>query len=183
MTLTFYISDDGRIITSPYPKNEKTRFCLAEKTSKGTLITEFDERSEVVNQIYSNSTDYEKALLEYLNANDRRAVLSGNYNGVVLNAKCRRCGSFGLKRSLDSKAPSEITDVPVIPLFVCKSCSSLHYSLTDDYLLALVDCRKELFEKDELDQIHGDLKGSVKLLQEYIIRIFASKKVSRIRIE
>ena len=183
MSLTFRISNDGRIITDAYQKDGKTRFSLAEKTSKGTLITEFDEHSEVVNQVYKEGHDHEGALLEYLKADGKKIVLSGDYRGIVINAKCSGCGSVGLARSLDLASPSDIKEVPVVPLFVCRECKRVHYSLTDDYLAALVDGKKELFEKDELEQINCNKSGSVKLLQEYIIRIFASKKISRIKIE
>jgi hypothetical protein len=185
MSLAFYVSNDGRIITQTYLKGDKTRFCLAEKTSKGTLITEFNERSEVVNQVYKKNggMNLESDLSGYLNVDEKKVVLTGNYKGIMVRAKCRSCGNVGLKRSLDLTKPSEITEVPVVPLFVCGSCGSPHYSLTDDYLKALVEGRSELFEKEELEEIRGDTIGAVKLLQEYIIRIFASKKISRIRIE
>jgi hypothetical protein len=183
MSLIFYISNDGRIITQTYLKGGQTRFCLAEKTSEGTLITEFNEHSEVVNQVYEKDPHHEGNLYKYLGADERKEVLTGDYRGIMIHAKCRHCGNIGLKRALDLIAPPDITEVPVVPLFVCGSCRSLHYSLTDDYLRVLVNSKSELFEKEELDRMRGDAAGSVKLLQEYIIRIFASKKISRIKIE
>jgi len=183
MPLVFYVSNDGRIITQTYLKGGKIRFCLAEKTAEGTLITEFNEHSEVVNQVYEGDMNHERNLSKYLNADEKKTVLTGDYRGITIRAKCRSCGNIGLKRSLDSTAPSGIKKVPVIPLFECGSCKSLHYSLTDDYLRVLVDDNGKLFEKEEMDQIRGDAIGSVKLLQEYIIRIFASKKISRIKME
>ncbi len=183
MPLTFYVSNDGRIITQTYPKGNGDRFCLAERTAEGTLITEFNEHSEVVNQVYMKDTNHERNLSKYLKADEKKTVLTGDYKGIMIHAKCRSCGKVGLRRSLDFTEPSKITNVPVVPLFACIACKSPHYSLTDDYLRVLVEGNMGLFEKDERDQIRGDAGGSVKLLQEYIIRIFASKKISRIKIE
>ena len=183
MPISFLMSDDGRILTDAYPKKGGTRFCLAEKTSEGTLITEFNEHSEVVDQVYTKSADHERNLAEYLGIRERNVVLTGSYKGVKIRAKCTKCSSVDIRRILDLCAPFEIKEIPVVPMYACQSCNSRYYSLTDDYLKVLVERKTELFEKDELDALHKDAGGSVRLLQEYIIRIFASKKISRISVE
>jgi hypothetical protein len=183
MDVDFYGSPDGRILTGEYRKGGVQRFCLSEKTAGGVLITEFNINSEVVNQVYVEGKDNCAELSRYIGVCDCRPVKAGGYRGIVINARCSACGSVGLRRSLDAVRPSEIRSVPVIPLFACGQCGKSHYSLTDEYLALLVQSKSSLFDKEELEQIDGDREASVRLLQEYIIRIFASKKISRVKIE
>ncbi len=183
MALDFLISDDGRIVTSTYEREGQSRFCLSERTKYGTLISEFSSNSEVLNQVHIGSTDNEKSLLEYLGSKERRVVLVGAYRGIKVNAKCSSCGKIGLRRILDLSSPMEITEVPVVPLFKCAACGKIHYSMTDEYLRRIMQDKEGLFEPGELAEVRKDGNASVKMLQEYIIRIFASKKISRFKIE
>ena len=86
MALDFLISDDGRIVTSTYERDGRSRFCLSERTKYGTLISEFSSNSEVLNQVHIASTDNEKGLLEYLGSKERRVVLVGAYRGIKVNS-------------------------------------------------------------------------------------------------
>ena len=68
-------------------------------------------------------------------------------------------------------------------LFFMKSVRKIHYSMTDEYLRRIMQDKEGLFEPRELAEVRKDGNASVKMLQEYIIRIFASKKISRFKIE
>lgn len=100
-----------------------------------------------------------------------------------MRALCTKCGNLGLYRELDLVSPDRIREVPVMPIFICKKCSQKHYSLTDEYLKYLVLSNKQLFESAELKEIDTDLESSINTLKEYIIRIFASKRISKVRME
>jgi hypothetical protein len=104
------------------------------------------------------------------------------YKQIEMKAKCSGCGNIGLVRELDTHQAKSIVDVPVVPIFVCKKCGHKHYSLTDQYLKTLVASNKDLFEPSELEEINKDGYGSINTLKEYIIRIFASKRISKARI-
>lgn len=183
MVLDFLMSDDGRIVTSAYEKGGRSRFCLSERIHSGTLISEFSYGAEILNQVYLGNTDHENNLSDYLALKERRVVLVGGYRGIRANAKCSSCSGMGLQRALDFSNPSEIKEVPVVPLFKCVSCGKMHYSMTDEYLKRMMQDKAELFEPEELAEVKNGGEASVKTLQEYIIRIFASKKISRFKIE
>ncbi len=54
--------------------------------------------------------------------------------------------------------------------------------LADEYLDALVKNNASLFGKDEIRERGKDGRAFVNTLQEYVIRIFASKRISRLKI-
>lgn len=170
----------GRIKTDVYER-EGLKFCLVEDTFKGTLITEFNLDCEVVNQNYLQNHNVLHELSSYvgslLEIND-----VGEYKQIEMKAKCTECGNVGLVRELDTHQAKSIVNIPVVPIFVCRKCGHKHYSLTDQYLKTLVANNKHLFEPSELEEINKDRYGSINTLKEYIIRIFASKRISRARI-
>jgi len=182
MGFVFYISSDGRIKTQEYLKGGAIAFCIAEKTRDGSLITEFDQKGEILNQIYKKGGDAHADLKNYLGISDSQTKDAGAYSGLVISAQCKECRHVGLQRELDLHAPGEIKDVPIVPIFLCQQCKKRHYSLTDQYLRVLVDGNGELFEESEKVELGKGGDGSLGELQEYIIRIFASKRISRIEI-
>jgi hypothetical protein len=178
-SVMLHLSSCGRVFTGLYHREKDKFFCLAEPTSSGVLVTEFNSEGEVVNQAYGSNVDARGCVEGYVGTGIQYIEVKAEYRGIVMNAKCRNCGGTGLVRELDTHKLSEIRDVPVVPLFLCSSCKSAHYSLTDAYLRKLVESNRDLFEADELAGISADMNGSINTLQEYIIRIFASKKISR----
>lgn len=86
-------------------------------------------------------------------------------------------------RELDSKKPEEILEVPVIPLFTCSSCGKRFYNMSDSYLRKLVEQNRDMFEKDDIMEKERDGDAFINTLNENIIRVFASKKISRLVIE
>ena len=175
-------SDDGRLRTQEYFKCGKRMFAIAEQTEKGSLITEFNLSNEVANQVYLEGGNAQADVIGYLDISGSsvRVDGAGKYSGVSIDARCSGCGAGSLFRELDGLLPSEIKDIPVVPIFMCKECKKKHYMLTDSYLAELVKNNDALFEKSERDEISSNLDSSINMLQEYIIRIFASKKISRI---
>lgn len=175
------MSSDRRIRTQEYVKYGKTMFSVAEETVNGVLVTEFESNGQVVNQSYRKGKDGVKELQEYLGISDVEIKEIGDYRGIEAQSECASCGNTAFKRELDATPPSKMLNVPVIPIFLCAKCGKKHYSLTDSYLRSLVKGNKAMFEDNELKQIDKDTDGSMKEMQEYIIRIFASKKISRMK--
>jgi hypothetical protein len=176
-------SDDGRLTTGKYPFGEETRFCVAEEIGSGTLITEFRVNGEVLDQVCTGNKDADAALAEYLKDRGTLHISeSGSaYERVKVGAACIKCGGR-IVRELDLKPPRDIASVPVIPMFVCMDCKSRYYALTDEYLGRLVRENAELFGKDEIGERERDERAFVNTLQEYVIRIFASKRITRLKI-
>lgn len=183
MAFEIYASDDGRARTQRYLKDGDRQFCLAEPVAKGTLITEFNDVGEVLNQVYKEGVGVSGGLTSYLGLKENETKRIGKYDGIKINAKCKDCGNRGLVRELDLLHPAEIKDIPIVPLFVCAKCKKRHYSMTRGYLKVLVAGNEGLFEGDELKEIKGDTQAAMDVLNEYVIRIFASKKISRIELE
>ncbi len=177
LLLKAYVSPDGRIRTDVYGRNGM-KFCIAEATGKGTLITEFNERCEVTLQKYG-SADQLGELGRHVSNAAVKLVDVVRYERVVMPAKCSRCGAEGLHRELDSMDPSMIREVPVVPIFSCTACGQRHYSMTDEYLESLAFSNRNLFTDEELKELDVNSAATINTLKEYIIRIFASKKINR----
>jgi len=175
-------STDGRLRTENYRAGGAAFFSIAEMTTNGSLVTEFKENGEVVNQVYADNKDSLKALANYLGG-EVSATNNGEYAHVKVAASCSKCGTESIERELDQKENKTIASIPVVPLFICKKCKSKYYSLSDAYLQNLIVRRESLFEAAELKEKNADENKFVSTLQEYVIRIFASKKIQRLHIK
>lgn len=178
--LDVYESDDKRLVTGPYLKNGSQFFCLAEGTALGSLVTEFTTNGAVENQVYRKDGSAMEDLMRYLGNPNARIVKAGKYRGIRIGPKCPRCSGEGIRRELDTVDPSSITSVPVMPTLKCPACGQRLYSVTDSYIRNLVESNRDLFTPEELEEKAKDEGAFIRLLNEYIIRIFASKKIARI---
>jgi len=179
-------SGDGRYRTEAYSSKNGENFAVFEKIVNGTVATEFSMDGDVVDQIYYRSNDPVECIKGFF-AN--REIVSEikideyeRYDPVEVRGVCPSCGKKSLCRELDLVEPSMIKNVPVIPLYVCKSCGKKYYSLNDAYLEKLIDRNRELFSEEETAELEKDRMETAKTIQEYVLRIFASKKISRLKI-
>jgi hypothetical protein len=170
----------GRYRTTPYKSDGGHCFCVAEDTMNGVLLTEFEEGGAIVNQTYKMSKDPESSLKEYLGAKDISIENTDTYNKVIYKSACQDCSGI-LVRELDLKEPRAISKVPVVPIFACTKCGKRFYSMTDRYLRKLVSENESLFEGEELEEKKKDIDAFINTLNEYIVRVFASKKIGRLR--
>lgn len=174
--MKFFRSSDTRLRSDFYSRNGADICVLIENTQNGMLFTELNRRGLVEKQLYvkPGDADYSE-IVSIMDVSD-----AGEYAGLAVDANCTACGGE-VVRELDLVHPSVITHVPVVPVYICRKCSKRFYSMTDGYLKSLVASRKELFDEKDLKELSENESMFVSTLQEYIIRIFASKKVSRIR--
>ena len=93
-----------------------------------------------------------------------------------------KCGESRIERELDQRDTANMTNIPVVPIFICKKCGSRFYSMSDEYLRRLVSRKESLFGADEIAEREKGEAEFVGTLQSYIIRIFASKKIQRLKI-
>ena len=181
MKINACASGDRRIKTQRYAHEKGPRFSLAEGTLVGTLITDFSEDGEVLGQAHFKSKDTQTLLASHLSGvGELNVTCEEPYEHIQVNAVCTKCGKREIARELDLRKPEEIDKIPVVPMFVCKGCKSRFYSMTDSYLMQLVKSNSDLFEASELKERELNEKAFFETLQAYIIRIFASKKISRL---
>jgi ribosomal protein L37AE/L43A len=173
-------SSDGRYKTGYYVKDGVRKYSLFEGIKKGTLVTEFNEYGEVLGQKLLNENDVLKVIDENLSGEGYTISAKESYEGIEVNAECPFCKEKSIRRELDLADISNIESVPVVPTYVCTKCKRKFYSLTDSYLEALVEGKKNLFSEDELKELAANKEKFINELQEYIIRIFASKRITRI---
>ncbi len=181
--LEVFRSPEGRHRTSTYSVEGKQCLCIAEPTKRGVLITQFSDSGEILNQVYSKGGKVDSLLYAYLgSAFNPKVIEVDSYSRIALKVHCTNCKGR-VVRELDLKKPEEIDDVPVIPIFSCESCRKRYYHISDRYLRHLVEGNPDMFEKDELAEKEKDNDAFINTLKEYIVRVFASKKISRLVIE
>jgi hypothetical protein len=181
-TLLAYRSPDNRCRTEVYLANEKKRFCLGEKTRSGALVTEFETSGVVLDQVHYKNAPVEESLAARLGVELSIAEVPA-YERIRVAAACSKCNADKITRELDLVGGLLPEEVPVIPIFRCIGCGQRHYSMGREYLEALVKRNEGLFEEAEIAERNKDEKLFVNTLNEYVIRIFASKKISRLVIK
>lgn len=162
-----------------YAADGERKTLLIEPIKEGILETLFDEEGGILKQIaIKGGAQTMESEVEGLL---KRLVSVGNttYREVMLKKKCPHCGETGLVRAKDQSAG--VSDVPIIPTYVCSSCGGKSYHLTDAHLKSLVSDSKTLFSDTELRELNNSEEEFLKELKEYIIRIFASKRIIAIK--
>ncbi len=100
-----------------------------------------------------------------------------DFTEIKLNKQCPSCASYSLSRDIDFDKQK----VPIMPTYVCAQCQGKSYYLSDSYLNYLVSDNSELFSEKELKEMTSNKEAFLSELKEYIIRIFASKRIIRIK--
>lgn len=106
-------------------------------------------------------------------------VREGVFEEVKLDKPCPHCGKHAIKRY--SQDISEPSAVPVMPMYICMECKGQSYFLTDEYLDILIKKHKNMFEHGELEELSKNEQTFIKEVKEYIIRVFAAKKILNIK--
>lgn len=100
------------------------------------------------------------------------------YGEVKLDKSCPKC-SGSIHRV--AKAGMKVTDIPIMPLYMCAECSSKCYYLTEEYLNHLVSRKESLFLDTEIALYKTDTESFINDLKQYINRIFAAKHIYEIK--
>ncbi|MGC8699677.1 MAG: hypothetical protein ACP5HW_02475 [Candidatus Micrarchaeia archaeon] len=169
-----YKSPNGKIRTEA----RERRFAIGEELKNGSLVTLFDENGNVLDQ-KRFKTSVEESVESYIGP---IKIVESEYKSVEVNAVCPKCGKRSIKRELDIVDTKKLENVPEVPVYVCTSCGHAFYSITKEYLRKLAKEHAELFTEEEEKEREKDEEAFVNELNEYIIRIFASKKIMRIEI-
>lgn len=161
------------------------RYYISEKTKEGILLTEMTPNGATTNQIYNKTaSDPETALAEYIGTGRELAVEQLDaYTPPRISAACEACGKSALQRELDTIDIENIRDVPTLPMLVCTSCNAKSYFITKEYIRNLSDSNTGMFTEEELSLREEDKEAFINAIWEHVIRIFASKKINRVKLE
>ena len=151
-----------------------------EEKGKRILETVFDGEGAVLQQklLELDSKGLEAQIEREIRSAAVPEVKSKPYEEAKLKKPCPNCGSSSLERCNQSVSGG---DLPVVPIYLCKSCNKRSYHLTGKYLEYLITMNKGLFAQNELAEMGSRHDAFVNELEGYILRIFASKKISRIK--
>ncbi len=163
-----------------YAHDGQKRTVLWEPLGSGTVETIFDgEGAIALQRIFSDKIDKEAQVARFIKAEKIAGVRQGDYSEIRFNKKCPTCGADSLQRLAETISDS--SKMPVMPIYVCGSCKGKSYYLTDSYLEHLISNNVDLFEENERKALDSDKGAFVKEIKEYIIRIFASKRIMCIK--
>ena len=183
MRVKAYRSPDKRVRTENFASKEGTVFCVAEPTVWGSVVSKFKKSGEIVDRYENERTrDAGKALDMYLTGTAMIEVLSTpTYEHVKAEAVCRSCGKSEIERELDQQKTEEMAEVPVVPIFVCRSCGSKFCSVGEEYIKNLVSKYGRYIAMGKEEKVEDAM--FVRKVQDNIIRSFASKNISRLEIK
>ena len=148
--------------------------CTIERYGGGTLRTYFDKEGAI---LHREPVDPKKGIEEIAMETARllgTPVKGGEYSPVKLSKPCPTCAASTLIEHRDSS-------VPIMPIYVCTSCGAKAFMLTDEYLSQLVRENLRAFSDAERKELETDPGKFSDELREYIIRIFASKRIIGIK--
>ena len=170
------ISKTSSVYKLEYVSKGKKAYITWEQKPEAVLETVFNGEGAVVQQKYAKmaGSDIEHEISSIIENNMIAKVENGQYENISISKPCPKCGAKALKRDADIHKENP---VPVLPIYICGNCGAKSYYLTDEYLEYLVMGHMELFTKEELNELDKGRGAFMKELKEYIIRIFASKKI------
>lgn len=176
--------NDRRFRTEIYKVGDTERFSIFELTPSGVLITDFNERGEVLDQFGCADMDiYRQARAHVSKFILDKEVRFVKCTGSDISIKCQECKIGTIKREFDLIDPKDMISIHTMPIFVCLNCNKKFISVTEEYVSALVKRNPNLFENSEVEEKNKDWDGFIKDLRQYIISVFAAKKIHRIVFE
>jgi transposase-like protein len=150
------------------------------KEGKYLLQTIFDDKSGILDQKLLNLESHSQnevieAFMESNGIEPKESV----YESVEFHGECPSCRMPSLVRyaAVESKA----SKIPIMPIYTCKNCGSKSYHLTKRYLKKLITSNKELFENADIEEFAGDEQKFINELEAYIVRVFASKHILKVK--
>lgn len=102
----------------------------------------------------------------------------GVYEEVLLDKRCPRCGGE-IERY--SKIAPNSREIPIVPIYVCRSCGAKSYYMTDSYLKHLISRNSSLFSSIDIKAYKENSKEFINEIREHINRIFAARRIFEIK--
>jgi hypothetical protein len=181
-TGTMFGGPDGRV-RMDYVHDGLHRSATWEPLEGGLLETVFDSSGAILRRelfgAMSGPAATDARIQQFSRDNGITPILSSQeYKPVKISKECPSCKNAALRVHFGVEDGGV---VPVMPVYICASCNGRSYHITDEYLDFLVSGKKDLFSKEELKEMEATREAFRKELKEYIIRIFASKRIMCIR--
>jgi DNA-directed RNA polymerase subunit M/transcription elongation factor TFIIS len=175
------MSNDNKVKLE-YEDDGKNRIVLWELFKGGLLETVHDQQGAILKQsIFKNEKN--NILNDRIGSVIKKALITktteSEYIEVKLDKKCPSCGNQPLKMVSDFSQGK--SNVPVMPIYKCTECNGKGYYLTDEYLEQLITEQAALFTSKEKEEMEANRVAFKAQLNEYIIRIFASKRIIQIK--
>lgn len=177
-----FISKDGKgKVKLEYHESGEDRIRLWETRKGNTLETTFAIDGAVLLQLplRVSEKELEYRIKQTLSDAKISDVAYKDYTEIKIAKECPKCKESKLQRYVDAFASTG--EIPIVPIYYCTSCNTKSFYLTDKYLEHLVASNTELFEEKEKDELNANKDAALNELREYIIRMFASKKILNIK--
>ncbi|MCL5430146.1 MAG: hypothetical protein M1504_01555 [Candidatus Marsarchaeota archaeon] len=166
-----------------YSEGNGGRVALWEPFDNGVLETLFDTKGGILKQslmeIKDKKEDVAAAGVGLIVERTSSRITNGKYSEISIDKKCPSCNKSDLSRI--ASTVNDSSKIPVMPMYECRSCGSQSYYLTDEYLEYLVTNNRDLFSENEAKELASQRGATLNELREYIIRIFACKRINNIR--
>ena len=171
---TVYVSLSKEAARLDYDGPSGRAICTIERCGSGILKTYFNNEGAILHREPVNpGKGIEEAATETAMLLGT-PVRKGEYSPVKLSKPCPSCSALSLVEHRDS-------GVPIMPVYKCTSCGAKAFMLTDEYLSQLVRENIKAFSDAERKELEADPGKFSDELREYIIRIFASKRIIGIK--
>lgn len=176
----FLSKTDGKIKLE-YKSNNDSRIKLWETLEDMTLETTFDSNGLVLLQnLYEfDEKNVEYRIREVMRESGISKLSEGEYSEVKIMKLCPNCNERSLQRFVE--AFRSRNELPIVPIYYCQKCRTKSYHLTNQYLEYLVENNRNLFAESEISELERDKAAFMDEIREYIIRMFASKKIINIK--
>ncbi len=173
-----FISKQDNKLKIEYSENNTKKIRLFELINNQILETIFNENGAIIQTLFLKNNTIDSATNIFFNSlNEKIERSEETFEEIKLKKLCPKCTSDSLNRFINQSKK----EIPIVPIYICNNCNEKSYYLTQEYLEYLVLNNKNLFEKTELDQLNTNKNEFLNELSEYINRILASKKISRIK--
>ncbi len=145
--------------------------------NNSVLETLFSQAGAILDQAVHPAGEPKSYAIQFING-AHLELLPAHYEEVRLGKNCPRCSGNLTRAAQDGL---KTNNIPVMPIYICISCSAKSYYLTSRYLERLVERKESLFSDDEIGLYKDDTESFINDLKQYINRVFASKHIYEIK--
>ncbi len=177
-----FISSNGKgRVKLEYIHNGNDRILTWSARGSKALETVYDAEGAILVQrvVALDKEGVDKRTKDILTATGLKAAQKTEFIEVRLKRPCPQCGEYSLASHAEAFPRSD--EIPIMPMYYCTGCKGKSYYLTDQYLEYLVENNRELFSEQDVSALSSDKEAFLDELRENIIRIFASKRIMRIK--
>ncbi len=168
-----YVSHGSGIYRLDY-KDEKGNDAIRtyEESNGHVVYVQYEKDGSVVDQGFTERP-LDDSVKEFLLSLQDYKEIAADYKEVTLQRKCPKCNSGSLTRIREGS-------FSIVPMYICNACKTKSYHLSNAYLKKLVYEHMSLFESNEKEELVQDEEKFMAELKDYILKIYAAKKIMKI---